>query len=162
MGGGGDGILDYDTVIEISSRYLKRVEQLDEYASVILLLKQMLLDFAQKTGQSRLLTNTPVVKKISRDVSAYLYEKTSPAAIAHRLGMSASYLCRHFKQETGKTISAYINEVKMTEGKRLLESTDLSLVEISAQLGYSSQNYFHRVFKKTTGLTPAEYRNSLR
>jgi AraC-like DNA-binding protein len=72
--------------------------------------------------------------------------------------MSDSYLCRHFREETGKTITEYINEVKVDECKQLLITTGMPLSQISEQLGFSSQNYFHTVFKKQTGMTPYEFR----
>ena len=73
--------------------------------------------------------------------------------------MNASYLSRHFKEQTGKTMTEFINELKISEGIRLLETTDLPLIHISTQLGFSSQNYFQTVFKKVIGMTPIEFRN---
>jgi AraC-like DNA-binding protein len=75
--------------------------------------------------------------------------------------MNCSYLCNHFKKETGKTITEYINELKVRESKRLLKNSKLSLIEISTRLGFSSQSYFHIVFKKHTGITPQEFRKTI-
>lgn len=71
--------------------------------------------------------------------------------------MDLSYLCRHFKENTGKTITACIHEIKIKESKRLIRTTNLTLAQIAMQMGYSSQNYFHTVFKKFTGVTPKAY-----
>jgi AraC-like DNA-binding protein len=51
-----------------------------------------------------------------------------------------------------------VNEVKVDEAKRLLESTELSITDISERLDYSSQNYFQTIFKDITGMTPRTYR----
>lgn len=72
--------------------------------------------------------------------------------------MSPQYLSSHFHEKTGKTLSSYINEMKINEAMRLLKTDQLSLAEISAALGYSSQNYFHKVFQNLIGMTPNEYR----
>lgn len=74
--------------------------------------------------------------------------------------MSCSYLCTHFKQETGMTISAYVQQEKVREAKRLLKGSSYSIVEISEALAFSSQSYFCAVFKKITGMTPESYRSS--
>jgi AraC-like DNA-binding protein len=142
-------------------QYLARIETFEGYSSISNLTKSMILDFAQKTARCRRPpASSPLVGRIKRLVNAELYEKISPAIIARLLGMNCSHLCRQFKKETRKTISAFINEMKITEAKRLLESGKKPLAEIAFQLGYSSQNYFQAVFKKTAGVTPGEYRNA--
>lgn len=156
------GGLDYDTITAMSTYYLKQIELLDQQPEIFKLFKQMFFDFARKTARARLsLTHTAVVKNISKIALGRIYEKTTPTMIAKSLGMNVSYLCTHFKRETGKTISEYINEIKVTECKRLLETTELPIIQISEQLGYSSQNYLITVFKKITGTTPMEYRKSV-
>ena len=59
---------------------------------------------------------------------------------------------------TGTRVNAFITQMKVAEAKRLLDVTDKSLVDISMQLGYSSQSYFCNTFKRVTGTTPAAYR----
>ena len=71
--------------------------------------------------------------------------------------MDLSYLGREFKKSTGKTITLYIQEQKIAEARRQLETTNLPLSQIAMQLNFSSQNYFHHVFKKITGVTPNQY-----
>lgn len=119
----------------------------------------MFLDFARHTARSReLASHSALARKIGREISAHLYEPISPTLIAERLNMNVSYLCRHFKQQTGKTISEYVNERKVQECKRLLETTDAPVSGIASRLGFSSQNYLYTVFKRVTGLTPMAYR----
>jgi two-component system response regulator YesN len=74
---------------------------------------------------------------------------------------SPTYLSRLFKAETGVGFSAYINHLRLKKSKELLLDTTLSLAEISTECGYSSQQYFTKVFKKETGMTPANYRNAV-
>jgi len=74
--------------------------------------------------------------------------------------MSVPYICRHFKDQTGKTISTYIQEVKVEESKRLLLHSNKSIFDISTQLAFSSPKYFSMIFKKIVGLTPDEFRKN--
>lgn len=154
------GGLEHNTAAALTETYLIQIEMLDNHTDIFNLFKHMILDYTQRTAQSRsFLSDSLLVNKIHKDVQAHLYEKVTPTGISKRLKMNSSYLSRHFKQETGKTITEFINETKVNEGKRLLEITEMPLIRISVQLGFSSQNYFHTVFKKVTGMTPLEYRN---
>lgn len=73
---------------------------------------------------------------------------------------SKSALSEQFKKETGSTIGEYITNRKIDEAKVLLKYTDRLIADICNYLAFSSQPYFHNVFKKNTGMTPVEYRNS--
>jgi AraC-like DNA-binding protein len=74
--------------------------------------------------------------------------------------MSSSYLCRHFREKTGITITEFIQMQKIEECKRFLRNGELTIAQIAESLGFSSQNYLHAVFKKHVGMTLVEYRNA--
>jgi AraC-like DNA-binding protein len=154
------GGLDYDTVMELSTYFLIKIEELTEYGDITNHLHRMFMTFANRV---RFANATPAggslnVQKIKNVIFSRLHEKVTPTIIAEILKMDLSYLCKHFKAKTGKTISAYVHEVKIEECKRLLESSKASLLEIATGLGYSSQNYLASTFKKVTGMTPTEFR----
>lgn len=78
--------------------------------------------------------------------------------IANALSYSASYLSRHIRKTTGKTISQHITEEKLKLAQRLLATTSLAIDEIADQIGYSSESHFYRIFKKQYQITPSHYR----
>lgn len=78
--------------------------------------------------------------------------------LAETTSYSYSRLARIFKSYTGETIVNYVNERKMIYAKRLLRSTDLSTLQISEKIGYTSLSSFNHLFKGTFGITPSEYR----
>jgi len=86
-------------------------------------------------------------------------EKISLRDIAKKLHVSSSYLSMLFKQETGVTLTEYINLVRIGKSREMLSETSMSLVEISSACGFFDQSYFSKVFKKNTGVTPKEYRS---
>ncbi|MDR1531078.1 MAG: AraC family transcriptional regulator [Clostridiales bacterium] len=144
----------------LSDVYLAKVETIEEFSGFVTLWRQMLIEFTQLTARSRQIDfSSTLVAKICRDIQSHIYDKTSAADIAERLHMSVPHLCRHFKKETGMTITQYIQRQKTNECKRLLEATQMPLSSIASLLGFSSQNYLHTVFKKHVGTTPAEYRS---
>ena len=71
---------------------------------------------------------------------------------------SYSHLSRLFKQYIGKTLIEYVNELKIVYAKRLLRTTQKSILEISLDLGYTSVSSFNHNFKEITTLTPSQYR----
>lgn len=63
-----------------------------------------------------------------------------------------------FKEEKGETFINFISDKRLEKSRQLLETTDLSIKEITADVGYNDQNYFSRIFKNKYGLSPKEYR----
>ncbi|WP_028610098.1 response regulator [Paenibacillus harenae] len=80
---------------------------------------------------------------------------------AGTIGLNPSYLSRLFKEETNSTFSEYVNRVRIDAGRKLIESGQYSIKQISNQVGFTTHNYFFKVFKEITGMTPQEYLNSL-
>ncbi|MCA0756937.1 AraC family transcriptional regulator [Paenibacillus sp. N4] len=78
--------------------------------------------------------------------------------IADELGMSSIYVSRIYKQQTLNAIVDVINNVRLERAKEQLEQTDLSVIDIALKCGYTSSSYFHRMFKKSFGVTPTDYR----
>lgn len=78
--------------------------------------------------------------------------------IAEALGYDYSYLSNLFSSAEGTTIEKFIVQQKIEKAKELLSYNELSLTEISHQLGYSSVQYLSNQFKKTTGLTPSQFK----
>ncbi len=72
--------------------------------------------------------------------------------------LSKNYFRQIFKKTTGTSISSYIQELRITEACRLLETTTESLSEIAVKCGFNDIKFFYQTFKKAIGMTPAEYR----
>lgn len=102
------------------------------------------------------------VHQTVHEIALYLQNHSSEACslneIAARHYISCSYLTRIFKSVTGFTITEYLAICRVRKAKILLDETDLSVTEISGRTGFGNVNYFERVFKRTTDLTPLQYR----
>ncbi|WP_371915724.1 AraC family transcriptional regulator [Paenibacillus odorifer] len=81
--------------------------------------------------------------------------------IAAAVNLHPGYLHRIFKSQTGRTLSDYLNMLRMEKAKMLLGQSDIPIAEIADYVGISSRQYFHHLFKKYTDNTPVEYRNSI-
>ena len=82
----------------------------------------------------------------------------SLTSIAKYSPYSYSYLTKVFKELTGSTLTEYVNNIKITYVKRLLRTTDKSILNISFDAGYDSVSSLNHNFKAETGLTPSQYR----
>lgn len=101
------------------------------------------------------------VERIQGYVRDHLGEDLSLMKLAEIFYFNPSYLSRLFKQATGQNITDYISSLRVDRARELLADHGRKIGDISAALGYESQHYFSRFFKKNTGLTPQEYREGL-
>lgn len=79
--------------------------------------------------------------------------------IAGEMGVSLKYVSRVFKEKTGVNLTDYINQVRMDKAKKLLTGTDMRVSDIAEEIGIPSRTTFLRVFKKTEGIAPNDYRS---
>ncbi len=84
----------------------------------------------------------------------------SVASCADQLFVTPKYLAEVIKRDLGVTPTDYINQRLIEESKRLLLASDLQVKAIAYQLGFNDASYFNRLFKKVTGQSPAQYRNT--
>ena len=80
---------------------------------------------------------------------------------AEKLNISASYLSRLFKQETGYTFVDYLTYYRIKRAVELLRDPSVKIYEVADLVGYSDARYFSQIFRKLTGVTPKEFRDSL-
>jgi two-component system, response regulator YesN len=82
--------------------------------------------------------------------------------IADQLNINPSYFGQLFKAETGELFNDYLTSIRLREARNLLAATDLRIGEIIGRIGISQQSYFNRIFKKEFGVTPVEYRRTVK
>lgn len=102
-----------------------------------------------------------VIQTLCNYVKDNLEKDLSLVRLAELNHFNPSYLSRFFKQEMGINLSEYIDDCRIRRAKELLCNTDLMVREVAPQVGYESAHSFTRLFKKLTGMTPQEYRESL-
>lgn len=103
-------------------------------------------------------------KKVSDSIdyiNKNLYTQSlSLTDIADNINVHKVYLCRIFKEETGENVTQYILKTKIEKSKEIILSTNYKLYEISDKLGFNSPQQFSILFKKVTGVTPNQFRDS--
>lgn len=96
----------------------------------------------------------PAFDYITNDLSSPKVQ-TVAAKLCH---VSPGYFSRQFSKETGMNFTEFVMHQKIDHAKKLLLQTDLSISEISDQLGFSESGYFIRTFKKYESITPLAFR----
>lgn len=99
------------------------------------------------------------VAQAKRYIQTHLHEDITLNYVAKRLFLSPAYLSRLFRIKTGQTFSAFLSNCRTEHAKLLLSTTDLSVSEVAASIGYSEANSFSRFFKSETGMSPSIYRS---
>ena len=88
----------------------------------------------------------------------HLAEDISLSVLAEEFHLSSQYISQLFKSEIGVNFLAYLTNIRMEKAKKLLLSTSASIAEISERSGYGDYRVFTKVFKKSEGITPSQYR----
>lgn len=80
--------------------------------------------------------------------------------IADEIHVNPDYLSNMFSKKEGTSLSSYIMDERLRMAKRLLATTNMPPQQICDQIGFSNVSYFYRSFKKSTGVTPQQYREN--
>ncbi|MDC7232256.1 MAG: response regulator [Spirochaetales bacterium] len=103
-------------------------------------------------------------RKVVADIKSFILSHYSSNIhlqdAANHVHLNPKYVSDLFKRESGENFSSYLRSVRISNAKKLLESTNLRIYEISDKVGYRTSKHFLKLFKEETGLTPHEYRES--
>ncbi|WP_409342693.1 helix-turn-helix domain-containing protein [Paenibacillus sp. MBLB4367] len=103
----------------------------------------------------------PVTSYVTDYLERHYAEDISLDMLAEKLNITGSYLSTYFKEKTGVNFSDFLNEVRMNKAKEMLRQTDLRIQDVALRVGYQNVNSFIRLFKKSTGVPPGEYRKEM-
>ena len=95
---------------------------------------------------------------ITRYLQEHLAEEISLSVLAEQFHLNPQYISQLFKSEIGVNFLVYLTNIRMEKAKKLLLSTALSIAEVAEQSGYGDYRVFTKVFKKSEGSTPSQYR----
>ena len=99
-----------------------------------------------------------VIIGITRYLQEHLEEEVSLSVLAEEFHLNPQYISQLFKNEIGVGFLAYLTNIRMEKAKKLLLSTSFPIAEIAQKTGYGDYRVFTKVFKKTEGITPSQYR----
>ena len=151
--------LEISVSYTLSDIYIGLIDNATKLEEVYSIQNDMLRTYCRKMSD---LSKNRVVSRhivVAIDyIRSHIQENLTVESIADSLSLNSSYLSKLFKQEMGTTLSRYIRDQKINVACNMLRHLDESSLSIANYLGFSSQSHFIQVFKKSTGLTPEEYR----
>lgn len=164
-----DNFMELYSYVGISIPH-KEIEQLpDAYVQAVTALQHSALENSEKLVfyTSALETEelpvinldnrTRLVDECRQYIETHYAERISVSDVSKKIGTSASYLSRIFKELTGDTVIQHINQHKLEKAKVYLKDTDMKIYEIADAVGFVNITYFSRFFKKHTGISPKEF-----
>lgn len=98
---------------------------------------------------------------LKRLLAEKIVEEKRPAAYASMMNISGVYLNEAVKSATGLSVGEYIRAQVITNARRLLAHTSMTVQEVGEALGYDDYSYFSRLFRKMSGMTPTDFRKKL-
>lgn len=125
------------------------------------ILKNLLIDLVRDQTLPACNSNKAVIQTIDY-INANFENDITNSQLAKIIGYQEHYLNRLFLKHTGQTIHQYVLTKRLSEAKKLIMTSDLSLSEIAEQSGFNNYSYFSYYFKRVTGITPFHYRETYR
>ena len=109
-------------------------------------------------NQYRICTNGAVTE-MKEYISSHYAEPISLNDLAVKFSFSPVYLGRLFKRETGTSFNEYLKRVRIQAACEMIEDNDISIKQLAEKVGIPDLNYFYRLFKQVTDMTPNQYRS---
>jgi AraC-like DNA-binding protein len=156
---------NHDFATEVSKKIAK-VVKLNGFERIICL--QELLQKMAKTAEYRLLagelyqhnninfTNFRLTK-VMQFLNTNYQRKIELENVAEIANLHPAAFCRFFKEKSGKSLSEYVNDLRVGYACRLINEGRMSISQISFESGFNNLSNFNRTFKKHTGFTPTSY-----
>jgi YesN/AraC family two-component response regulator len=130
-------------------------------AYMLLLFNELLRDY-QKYLSNQMIHK--IDSSISSEILNYInanYKDVTLKIIAEHLNYNQDYIGKLIKKITGKNLTELVREKRIKQAEYLLKSTDMAVVDIVTEIGYSNVSYFYKHFKEELGITPDEYRKTI-
>ena len=143
--------------LQITDYILKPVNY-EEFGSCIDNLKISLFERRVSSAAEPEKQEERTITGITRYLQEHLTEEISLTVLAGQFHLNPQYISQLFKSEIGVNFLAYLTNIRMERAKKLLLSTSLPIAEVAEQSGYGDYRVFTKVFKKSEGVTPSQYR----
>ena len=145
-------------LVPLVEQYLSEIPKYRSIAAFQSGMGRMLYDFTRYVEQYRDEKYSAVINKALKYIKENIYAEITVKEIAAHCALSVSALQHRFKKETGLSVSEFILKSKTERACYFLQYTEIPCGDIAFRMGFCTQSYFTRQFRKQTGMTPLEYR----
>ena len=142
----------------LSSEFAIKTELCMSVEDCTLLIKDMFRSYCRLVNKHSVKGMSPIIQKAVFLIESELAGDLSLSRLAEATNVSSGYLSALFKQQTGKTVTEYVTDKRISYAVYLLDTTHLQVQTVAANCGIMDLQYFSKLFKKKIGKTPREYR----
>lgn len=147
---------------ELSNQWAMKIEHALSLESLNSIPIQMIRSYCLLTKEHSMSQYSTIIKQALTFIDLNLSSNLTVKRVALEVNLSPDYLTRLFKKELEITVIKYINRKRIYRSLNLLKTTTLSIEEIGDLIGLSNTSYFYTLFKREIGVSPNQYRNSLK
>ena len=152
-------LVDIDTAANARGFVLDHaLSKADTFSACLALFGSVLRAYRESARQMIPASSREEISTVLSYIHEHLGEGLRCESMAHRVNLSTSYFSRLFKKEVGMSFTDYLLRRRIQHARELLARTRMSFEEITWAVGLENASYFHKAFKKMTGLTPGQAR----
>lgn len=152
--------VSYERLEELLQKAIDKIRRRSDQRKVLqygeIYLDHLAAEHEKKENPKK--SNGEIVEEVSKYIKFHLAEDLNVEQLANVVYLSPDYLTRIFRKETGKSLIKYMIEERMYMAEKLLKSTQLAVNLVASEVGYQDYAHFTKMFRRTTGLAPSDYR----
>ena len=154
-------LLDTSSLLEAESRglFVKRLSECGDLTDYLDLFHSIITEAeTSAAGWNKILSENADIRGVCDYIGQHLNQHISLAMLSQHVHMTENYLSRYFKQETGTTVVAYINDRKIEKARKMFREDRESVRTAAESFGYADLSHFVKMFKRITGISPNLYK----
>lgn len=146
------------SLLSFNSQYVEEFTRLETSEDLCHFIIKVTEQFISSIDEGKEVRKLQVVQKAGDYIRKNFRNKITVEDIAKAVYLSPCHLSKVFKQELGCTIVEFLTKVRIEEAKKLLRNPKFNVVQVADELGFKDPGYFTKVFKRSEGITPSQYR----
>ena len=142
--------------------FIRNIEEIRDFSQIREAWITNLIEITKEAGAiAERKMNSYYINQILDYVQKNYRRDLSLEEVAEYVNLSSGYLSNYFKEKVGMNFVDYLTKLRIEKAKELLMHTNEKIYKIAEDVGYQNSQYFVTIFRKKTGVTPAEYRKCL-
>lgn len=156
-----EGGANADRIMMLLKEFNKEIEGIERVETFFYKIQRIVETFLEGIFTLANKKHLAIVKQARDFMMEHYAQPLTVTNVAQHLFISPSHLSRLFREELDCTINDYLTRVRVEQAVEIMKKPEFSVAQVSKAVGFQSQSYFTKVFRKYIGVTPLIYKNSL-
>ena len=145
-------------LLTLNSQYIEKFATIKRTEELCYWISKVTEQFIASIDEGKDIHNLQVVQKAGEYLRTHYSKKISVEDVARAVYLSPCHLSKIFKEELGCTIMEYLTKIRIEEAKKMLSNPKYNIIQVASILGFKDPGYFTKVFKRSEGITPSQFR----